>query len=60
MSEHAESSEIQKLVEALDRQTAAINLLVQSNAQLIQLLVDPDGDDVGGDTSSAYLSGKPR
>lgn len=60
MSERVESSEIQKLVEALDRQTLAINLLVQSNSQLIQLLIDQDGDDVGGNTSGSYLSGKPR
>lgn len=57
MSEPVESSDIQKLVEALDRQTLAISHLVQTNAQLIQLLLDQEGDDVGG-AQSSYLSGK--
>lgn len=51
---------MEELIMALKEQTAAINALVQSNAQLIMVLAEGAMDEGGEDrTVKVYMDGSP-
>jgi hypothetical protein len=54
-----ESSDLNRLIEALIAQTEAINRLAQSNVMLVQAMAEHGGSEEDS-VSGSYLDGRPR